>query len=88
MFLELVRNKTLPENKGPLEKTAEIDLLQKLQKFALNVNADLNEPDGLGSVITTMLLAKGLLIMRDALNQTQFDLEQVRQQLAALQRSS
>lgn len=78
-FWDIVRDKTLPENKGPLKKDLEKEISNKLISYAIEMNGEIEitdnegnvvgkEPDGIGSVSLIALLLKIVLYQRDINN--------------------
>lgn len=89
-YFELVKSKTLPENKGPLEQSLEKEVIIDLINFATEVNNngiangyDPNEPgkitflEGQGSTNLSLLMLKAILILRDRLTSAEFALEKL-----------
>lgn len=76
-FLQMMRDKTLPAQKLPIAQSLERELLNKMVTFAVMVNNDQTEPEGMGSVSLMTLLFKAALIMRDNYNQIEYRLEQL-----------
>lgn len=87
-FLELMRDKTLPENKGPMQTSLEREILNKLTQFAIEVNNDENEGESMGSISMIVLLLKSSLIMRDNYNKMEYKVEQLEKQLKLLKSSA
>jgi len=78
-FWNVIRDKTLPENKGPLKKDLEKEISNKLISYAIEINGYVDvtdddgnilgkEPDGMGSVGLIALLMKTVLYQRDVNN--------------------
>ena len=84
-FLELLKNKTLLQNKGPLEQNLEKDIIKKLTEFAIEINNDPNELEGMGSVGINVILLKSLLNFRDALNAAEYKIYLLEQQIKTSQ---
>lgn len=80
-FQELFKSKTLPENKGPIEQNLERDVIKKITEFAIEINNDPNEPEGMGSTGVDILLLKTVIALRDNLNEAQFKIAQLEKQL-------
>lgn len=68
-FLDTIQDRTL--KKGPIAKDLERETLNSIIKFAIEMNNDENEPDGMGSVSMLTLVLKSLLILRDNLNRVE-----------------
>lgn len=81
-FIEMMRDKTLVENKGPIQQSLEKELLGKLITFAIELNNDNDEPqDGMGSVGLLTLMFRSALLMRDKYNLLEFKVDQLEKQL-------
>lgn len=86
-FLDLLKDKTLTENKGPMHQSLEKEVLGKLTQFAIEVNNDENEGEGMGSISMIVLLFKSMMIMRDNCNRAEYKIEQLEKQLKSLKSS-
>ena len=71
-FKEILQDKTLVENKGPISKEIEKDVISKLIALAMVINQDESQPEGYGSVAIIQLLLKMMLSQRDAYNELDF----------------
>ena len=80
-FLEILNDKTLKENKGPIRADIERENIGDLIKFAVGVNTDENEQEGMGSVSLITLLYKAILIMRDKNNELEYKLTSIENDL-------
>lgn len=76
-FWECMNSKTLSENKGPIQKNTEKELIGNLQMLATEMNGDEHEPEGAGSVALFTLLVKTCILLRDRLNSAEYKLEQL-----------
>lgn len=81
-YLSLMKDKTLFQNKGPTDFSIEKEILGNLISFAIEVNTDEVEPEGMGSVGLLTLLFKSAILMRDNFNQVEYRLEQLEKQIA------
>jgi len=79
-FMEILKNKTLPENKGPLETSLERDLLKQISEFSYEINNDLNQPHCMGSTAIDVLLLRSIFVLRDGLNEALFKINQLEKQ--------
>lgn len=86
-FLDLLKDKTLAENKGPMQQSLEKEVIGKLTQFAMEVNNDDNEGEGMGSISMIVLLFKSMLIVRDNYNRVEYKIEQLEKQLKSLKSS-
>lgn len=67
-YKDLFNDKTITENKTYLLDSKEKEVIGNLVDFALILNEDHAEREGIGSVSLTTLLLKCMLIMRDRFN--------------------
>jgi hypothetical protein len=67
-YRELLEDQTISENKNFLIESKEKEIVGKLVSYAIKVNADHNENEGMGSVAIVTLLLKCVLRMRDRYN--------------------
>jgi hypothetical protein len=67
-FKSIIEDRTLIENKSPVSKNLEQEVLNNLVQLASEMNLDANQPEGRGSVVLSMLLMKMLLVQRDIIN--------------------
>ncbi len=69
-FMDILGDRTLPENKKPLARQTEEELKDNLVKIAVEFNNDpLAQEDGLGSAALISVLTKAVLMQRDRINQ-------------------
>ena len=81
-FLDLMKDKTLPINKGPMQQSLEREVINKLIAFGTELNNDQTEPqEGMGGISLLMLIFKSTLIMRDRYNLLEYKVEQLEKQL-------
>ena len=74
-FIEILKSGTLQENKGPIEKNVEQDVLKQILDFSNELNNDPSEPEGLGSVAVSAILLKSVLLLRDKVNELSHELD-------------
>jgi hypothetical protein len=84
-FLTVFQSKILTINKGPQEKAAEKEAINKLIAWAIEMNTDQMEKEGIGSVGLITLLFNCILKMRDSVNSLEHKLSEAEKQLAQLQ---
>lgn len=82
-FKSLMESKVLPENKTTILKDLENETLQDLAKLASDINSDIDQPDGMGSVALCQLMMKMLLLQKDNANILQFRIEELEKKLGA-----
>lgn len=74
-YVEVLKDQTLPENKGPIAVSLENEILTNLINLAIRLNNDeVEEPRaGMGSVSLLTLTLKYLVKLRDASNIKEFN---------------
>ena len=80
-FWETIQTKTLPTNKGPIQKNLEKEMLSNLIELASEMNHDVNEQESAGSVAMITLLFKTVIFQRDHLNELEFKVTQLEKKL-------
>lgn len=80
-FGKLMQDKTLPQNKSLISQEAEKEVLSNMIQLAMEINNDLNEQDGMGSLGWIALLFRTCLVQRDRLNVAEYKLEQVEKKI-------
>lgn len=73
-FADLIKDKTLKQNKNVFAKTIENDILKDMLVLAREVNTNPNEPEGEGSLGLITLLFRACLGQRDKINQLEFSI--------------
>jgi BMFP domain-containing protein YqiC len=82
-FWSFFGQKVLPENKGPLEKSFEREIISKLINYAIDINNDeFEQKDGMGSVSMITLLLNAVIKLRDRCNELEYKVEQHEKKLA------
>ena len=71
-FVSFIKDKTLPENKGPIQKDLESDVARQIVDISLALNNDQTKPEGIGSAGCIMLLLRSVLIQRDIINELSY----------------
>ncbi len=71
-FKSLIEDKFLPENKSPIAKDLEKEILDGLSSLATDINNDPSQLEGMGSVAMCQLIMKMMLIQRDTINSLLF----------------
>lgn len=71
-FKEFLEDKTVPSQMGALRRSREKEVIGKLVAFAIRVNNDQDENEGMGSVSILTLLLKTSLAMRDRYNELDY----------------
>lgn len=81
-FKSFIEDKSLPSNKSILSKDLEKEVLDNLVKLASEMNADENQPEGIGSIAMGMLMMKMMLLQRDTINSLSHKLEKLEKTLS------
>jgi hypothetical protein len=84
-FIDIMEDKTLSVNKGPMQQSIEREVINKLIDFSVEVNNDVLEKEGMGSTGLIILLFRSLMIMRDKYNLMEYKMHQIEQQLKSSQ---
>lgn len=74
-------DETLLSEKGPIKKNLEKEIVNKLVRFASEMNNDPNEPEGFGSVAVIVLLLKAILYLRDKNNELSYKVASLEQKI-------
>lgn len=72
-FTRLMADTRLPDNIGPMDKSFENEIVRKLINYAMTVNSDPQENDGMGSISLVTLLIKTMFKMRNRANEMAYD---------------
>ena len=84
-FWNMIQDKTLVAQKGPLQQSVEKEVLNNLVQYVIEVNNDPDEQnDGMGSTALEALLCKALLHQRDMINDLQYKLNQLEKKISKL----
>jgi hypothetical protein len=83
-YWAVMNDKTLSINKGPLQKSLEKEILEKLANFAESLNNDESKAEGYGSVAMMTLLFKSVFLLKSKNNDLQYELSQVKEQLKSV----
>lgn len=76
-FKLMIEDKILPDLKSPLTKGIESETMSKLLAFAIDLNEDVNEREGMGSSVLAFLALKMLLVQRDTINILQYKVDKL-----------
>ena len=71
-YRELLEDKTITNNKSFLVESKEKEVISKLINYAVKVNTDRDEYEGMGSVALITLLLKCVIKMRDRYNDIEY----------------
>lgn len=86
-FWSLVKDETVPSQRGPLRKNLEKEQIDKLVKFSERMNNDPQEVEGAGSNALIALLLKILLYQRDYCNETRYRLSLLERKISKLEKA-
>lgn len=81
-FMAIFQSKVLTQNKGPKEKALEKETINNLIAWAVELNNDQAEKEGIGSVGLITLLFNCILKLRDSINSLEHRLSDVEKLLA------
>jgi hypothetical protein len=87
-FVSFIKDKTLPENKSPIQLDLEADISRQLVDIVLKLNADETKPEGIGSAGGIMLLLRTVLIQRDEINKQGYKINQLEKEILQLKAKS
>lgn len=74
-LIGMLRDKTLPQNKGVLSISEEQEIRQEFNILTNSLNNDQTQPEGHGSLTAIALIIKVLFEMRDRMNLLEYQLE-------------
>lgn len=77
-FLNVIKDKTLTENKNLIAKSVEDDLVRDLLSLSQEINEDQDEIESGGSNGLCMLLIKAVFYQRDRINNLEYQLSQIK----------
>jgi len=80
-YLNALNDKTLQENKSPIQKDIEKETLSNLISIGIEINTDESENEGMGSIALITLLLNCLLKQRDKINGLSFRLNKLENEL-------
>lgn len=86
-FTKLMLVTKVAENLGPYERSFEKEIVRKLIDYAITVNNDDQEQEGMGSVSLITLLLKTTFKMRDKMNQLSYENHLLERRVQHLEKS-
>jgi len=86
-FKSTLKDRTLEENKGPIKKDYESELINQLCDVGLRMNNDQSQPEGLGSIGLNNLLFRAILIQRDTINDLAYQVVQMKKVLSDIKKA-
>jgi len=72
-FNKTMADKTLPQNRNLFNQDTEKELLQNMVQLAIEINNDISENEGMGSLTWITCLFKTCLAQRDRLNELDYE---------------
>jgi len=88
ILMELVKDTTLSQNKSVMQKQREMAAIADMVEFALTINEDDTEREGMGGVALINLVLKMLFLQRDSLNEARYEIDQLKKRVVALQNNA
>lgn len=83
-FSRVMADKTLPTNKNTFQREMEVEILKNMIHLAQEINADLNEREGEGSLSWITLLLSMCLKQRDKINTLEYAVSLLEKKTEAL----
>lgn len=94
-FWDIIRDKTIVENKGPLTKSLEQEITNKLITYAIEVNGEIDvtdadgnvigkEHEGMGSISIIALMLKVMMHQRDLNNKLELKVTELEAKINSL----
>ena len=83
-FVTMLRDKTLEENKTPIQKNIEGDISRQIVEIAMALNNDETKAEGIGSAGGIMLLLRSILIQRDVINNLSYKISKLEKSISEL----
>ena len=82
-FMSLVKDRTLAENRTMMAQNIENEVSQNFLQLGLDINDDVSERNGVGSVMVCNLLFKIVLHQRDSINEMDYRIAKLEKQLSS-----
>lgn len=76
-YVSILNDKTLQENKNPISKDLEKEILANLINIGIEINTDESENEGMGSIALITLLLNCILKQRDKINEVSYRLNKL-----------
>jgi hypothetical protein len=87
-FNKIFNDKTLPDNKGPMVKSLEKEVLREWQNYIMEMNNppddDLTTPEGAGSLGGLLMAFSALLKLRDRANTAEYRVQELEKEIKTL----
>lgn len=83
-FVDMIKDKTLPENKSIIVQDVEREIKNKLLSLSIEINNDDNEEnEGMGSLAIISLLLKVVMLQRDNINSLDYKLNLLEKKMSS-----
>jgi len=82
-FNKAINDKTLKANKNIIQKEVELELLRDMVRLAQEINGDIQEREGEGSLSWITLLLKTCFSQRDRINELEYTLIQLSKKMVS-----
>jgi len=90
-FNKIFNDKTLPDNKGPMAKSLEKEVLREWQNYIMEMNnpsdENLTTPEGAGSLSGLLMAFSALLKLRDRANSAEYRVQELEKELKAVKQA-
>ena len=83
-FNKAMADRTLPINKNMFQKEMELEILRNMIKLAQDINSNVEEREGEGSLSWITLLLKTSFNQRDKINNLEYAVQQLEKKIEAL----
>lgn len=83
-FNKAIADKTLAVNKNSFQKEMEVEILRNMVKLAQDINSDIQEREGEGSLSWITLLLSTCFKQRDKINNLEYAVSQLEKKIDAL----
>jgi hypothetical protein len=85
-YIDIIKDKTLEENRNLFNKDIENDVIVQIAKLAKEINNDPSEAEGMGTLTWTVILLKVAIAFRNRLNEAEFKIEKLEKMVADLKK--
>jgi hypothetical protein len=79
-----ILDKTVSENKSPLQRDMESSIIQELANLGLRLDNDQDQPEGIGSIGLCNLLLQINVLQRDAINKLGYEISKLNRIVAKM----
>lgn len=85
-FMSFIKDKTLLENKSPIQTDLEADIPRQIVELGLKLDNDETKAEGIGSAGSIMLILRCLLTQRNNINELGFKVENLEKEIHSLKK--